>query len=158
MYACREWGCLRVLRARGRLGPIRLPSYGSRQLYDRALTHPPTVLPASHEVLLRARLLGKGHRQLLSHSERQDDGLWQRTTQTPKAVGGYLEGPHLVDREQERPSVKTRVEVVERPSVTYQLVGVRQDLLRLSRLALVAIIGVPVHLRYDGVDVVIGYL
>ena len=63
-----------------------------------------------------------------------------------------------MDREQERPSVKTRVEVVERPSVTYQLVGVRQDLLRLSRLALVAIIGVPVHLRYDGVDVVIGYI
>jgi len=47
MYACWEWGCLRVLRAWGRLGLIRLPPYGSRHLYDRTLTHPPTVLPAS---------------------------------------------------------------------------------------------------------------
>ena len=48
MYACWEWGCLRVLRAWGRLGLIRLPPYGSRHLHDRTLTHPPTVLPASH--------------------------------------------------------------------------------------------------------------
>jgi len=48
VYACWEWGCLRVLRAWGRLGLIRLPPYGPRHLYDRTLTHPPTVLPASH--------------------------------------------------------------------------------------------------------------
>ena len=48
MYACWDWGCLRVLRAWGRLGLIRLPPYGSRLLYDRTLTHLPTVLPASH--------------------------------------------------------------------------------------------------------------
>jgi len=47
VYACWEWGCLRVLRAWGRLGLIRLPPYGSRHLHDRTLTHPPTVLPAS---------------------------------------------------------------------------------------------------------------
>jgi len=47
VHACWEWGCLRVLRASGRLGLIRLPPYGSRHLYDRTLTHPPTVLPAS---------------------------------------------------------------------------------------------------------------
>jgi len=50
VYACWEWGCLRVLRAWGRLGLIRLPPYGSRHLYDRTLTHPPTVLPASQPV------------------------------------------------------------------------------------------------------------
>ena len=47
LYACWEWGCLRVLRAWGRLGLLRLPPYGSRYLHDRTLTHPPTVLPAS---------------------------------------------------------------------------------------------------------------
>ena len=47
VYACWEWGCLRVLRAWGRLGLIMLPPYGSRHLHDRTLTHPPTVLPAS---------------------------------------------------------------------------------------------------------------
>jgi len=50
------------------------------------------------------------------------------------------------------------MEVLERPSVTDQLVGIRQDLVRLSRLALIAIIGVPVHFRLDGVDVVVGHL
>jgi len=47
VYACWELGCLRVLRAWGRLGLIRLPPYGSRHLHDRTLTHAPTVLPAS---------------------------------------------------------------------------------------------------------------
>ena len=47
MYACWEWGWLRVLRAWGRLGLIRLPPYCSRHLHDRTVTHPPTVLPAS---------------------------------------------------------------------------------------------------------------
>ena len=51
MCACWEWGCLRVLRAWGRLGLIRLPPYGSRHLHDRTLTHPPTVLPASQPAL-----------------------------------------------------------------------------------------------------------
>jgi len=48
VYACWEWGFLRVLKAWGRLGLIRLPPYGSRHLHDRTLTHPPTVLPAAH--------------------------------------------------------------------------------------------------------------
>jgi len=51
VHACWEWGCLRVLRAWGRLGLIRLPPYGSRQLYNRTSTHPPAVLPASHVFL-----------------------------------------------------------------------------------------------------------
>jgi len=63
-----------------------------------------------------------------------------------------------VDWEQKRPRVNTLVEVVERPSVTDQLVGIRQDLVRLSNLTLVAIMSVPVLLRHDGVDVVISYL
>ena len=63
MYACWEWGCLRVLRAWGRLGLIRLPPYGSRHLYDRTLTHPPTVLPASHGTPDRAPLGGSGTRK-----------------------------------------------------------------------------------------------
>jgi len=37
-----------------------------------------------------------------------------------------------------------------------QLVGIGQNLTRLARLAFVAIVGVAVHLRHDGVDVVIG--
>jgi len=49
VYACREWGCLRVLRAWGRLGLVRLPPDGSRHLHDRTLTRPPTGLPASQE-------------------------------------------------------------------------------------------------------------
>lgn len=48
MYTCWEWRCLRVLRAWGRLGLIRLPPYGSRHLHDRTLPHPRTVLQASH--------------------------------------------------------------------------------------------------------------
>ena len=42
MYACWEWGCLRVLSAWGRLGHIRLPPYGSRRLHNRTSqrTHP----------------------------------------------------------------------------------------------------------------------
>jgi len=110
------------------------------------------------EVLLHARLVGKGNIHILGHTARREDGLWPTAAQTSEAVGSHLEGPLLEDWEQERPCVKTRVEVVERPSVTDQLVGIRQDFERLSRLTLVAIIGVPVYLRHDGVDVVIGYL
>jgi len=47
VYACWERGCLRVLRAWGRLGLIRLPPYGSRHLHDRTLMHQPIALPAS---------------------------------------------------------------------------------------------------------------
>ena len=47
MYTCWWWGCLRVLRAWGRLGLMRLLPYGSRHLYDRTSMRPPTVLPAS---------------------------------------------------------------------------------------------------------------
>jgi len=61
-----------------------------------------------------------------------------------------------MDGEQEGPSVKTRVDVIERASVTDQLVGIRQNLIRLPRLALVAIVGVAVHLRHHGVDMVVG--
>jgi len=64
------------------------------------------------KVLLHTRLLGEGNRQLLGHTAPQEDGLCPSATQTPEVVGSHLEGPHLVDREQERPSVKTRVEVV----------------------------------------------
>ena len=49
VYACWEWGYLRVLRAWGRVGLFRLPPYGSLNFHDRSLTHPPTVLPASHQ-------------------------------------------------------------------------------------------------------------
>jgi len=69
------------------------------------------------EILLYARLLRKGHRQLLGRTARQEDGLRSSPTQTPKVVVGDLKGPHLVDQEQERPIVKTRMEVVEGPSV-----------------------------------------
>jgi len=108
------------------------------------------------KVLLHARLLGNGHRQLLGRTARQEDGLRPSPTQTPEVVGGDLKGPHPVDREQERPSVKTRMKVMEGPSVTDQLVGVRQTLIRMPRLALVAIVGVSVHLRHDGVNVIVG--
>ena len=43
---------------------------------------------------------------------------------------------------------------MERSSATDQLVGIRQDLVRSSRLALSAVLGVAMHLRHDGVDVV----
>jgi len=69
VYACWEWGCLRVLRAWGRLGLIRLPPYGSRHLHDRTLTHPPTVLPASQHCA---------------------------STRSPKAVGDSLSGWRIV--------------------------------------------------------------
>jgi len=62
----------------------------------------------------------------------------------------------LVDREQKGPSVKTRVKVLKRTSVTDQLVGIGQDLIGLPRLALVSIVGVAVHLRHDGVNMVFG--
>jgi len=39
--------CLRVLRAWGRMGLIRLLPSGSCHLYGRTITHPPTELPAS---------------------------------------------------------------------------------------------------------------
>jgi len=45
---------------------------------------------------------------------------------------------------------------MERASVTDQRVGIDQDLIRLPRLALVAIVNVAVHFRHDGVDKVIG--
>ena len=61
VYACWEWGCLRVLRAWGRLGLIRLAFYGSRHLYDRAITRPPTVLPASHGDGLRDIFDGRAY-------------------------------------------------------------------------------------------------
>jgi len=61
-----------------------------------------------------------------------------------------------MDGEQEGPRVKTRVEVMERASVTDQLVGIGQNLIRLPRLALGAIVGVAVHLRHNGVDMVVG--
>jgi len=60
-----------------------------------------------------------------------------------------------VDREQDGPSVKTRVEVVERTSVTDQLVGIGQDLIGLPRLALAAVVGVAMYLRRDGVNMII---
>jgi len=110
------------------------------------------------EVLLHARLLGKRNLQLLGHTVRQEDGLWPSLVLTLKVVGRHLKYPHLVDGEQERPHVKTRMGVVERPSVTDQLVGIRQDLLRLSRLAMISVIGVPMHLRHDGVDVVFRHI
>jgi len=47
------------------------------------------------------------------------------------------------------------MKVMEGPSVTDQLVGISQDLIGLPRLALVAIIGVTMHLRHDGVNMVI---
>ena len=56
MYACWEWGCLRVLRAWERLGLMRLPPYGSCHLHDRTLAHPPTVLPAPHDAKVFATL------------------------------------------------------------------------------------------------------
>jgi len=108
------------------------------------------------EVLLPARLLGTGHRHLRDRTVRQEDSLRQGPTQTLEVVGGDLKGPHLKDGEQEGPSVKTRVKVKERASVTDQLVCKGQNLIRLPRLALVAIVGVAVHLRHDGVDMVIG--
>jgi len=107
------------------------------------------------EVVPHARLLGKRHRQLRGRMARQEDGLREIPTQTPEVVGGDLESPHLVDREQEHPSVKTRVQVVEGPSVTGQLVGVCQNFIRLPRLALVSIVGVTVHFRHDSVDMVV---
>ena len=61
------------------------------------------------EVLLHARLLGKGHRQLRGRTALQEDGLRPSPTQTPEVVGGDLKGPHLIVGEQEGPSVKTRV-------------------------------------------------
>jgi len=108
------------------------------------------------EVLLHARLLGKGYRQLRGRTARQEDGLRPSPTQTPEFVGGDLELPHLLDGEQEDPSVKTPVKVMERASVTDQLVGIGQNLIRLPSLALAAIVGVAVHLRHDGVSMVIG--
>jgi len=48
------------------------------------------------------------------------------------------------------------VEVVERMSVRDQLVGIGQDLIGLPRLALIAIVGVSMHLRHDGVNMVVG--
>jgi len=48
------------------------------------------------------------------------------------------------------------MEVMEGPSVTEQLVGTGQNLIGLSRLALVAIVGVAMHLCHDGVDMVVG--
>jgi len=47
------------------------------------------------------------------------------------------------------------MEVMEGPSVPDQLVGIGQDLIGLPRLALVAIIGVTMHLRHDGVNMVV---
>jgi len=44
------------------------------------------------------------------------------------------------------------MEVVERPSVGDQLVGVGQDFIRFSRLALISIVGVPVNFHLHGVD------
>ena len=108
------------------------------------------------EVLLHTCLLGKRHRQLLGRTARQEDGLRPSPTQKPEVVGGDLECPHLMDWEQEGPSVKTRVEVVQRASVTDQLVGIGQNLVGLPRLALVAIVGAAVHLRHVGVDMVVG--
>jgi len=61
-----------------------------------------------------------------------------------------------MDGEQEGPSVKTRVEVMKRASGTDELVGLGQNLIRLPRLALVAIVGVAVHLCHDGLDMVVG--
>jgi len=80
------------------------------------------------EVLFHTRILGTGHRQLLGRTARQEDGLWPSATQTPDVVGSDLKGPHLVDREQELPSVKTRMKAVEGPSVMDQLFGVCQNL------------------------------
>jgi len=57
--------------------------------------------------------------------------------------------------EQKGPSVKTRVKVVKRTSVTDQLVGTGQDLIGLPLLALVAIVGVAMHLRHDSVNMVV---
>jgi len=107
------------------------------------------------KVFLHACLLSKRHRHLCGRTARQADGLRPSPTQPPEDVGGYLKCPHLVDREQEDPSVKTRVEVVERTTVTDQLVGIGQDLIGLPRLALVSIVGVAMHLRHDGVNMVI---
>jgi len=47
------------------------------------------------------------------------------------------------------------VEVVERTSVTDQLVGIGQDLIGLPRLALAAVVGVAMYLRRDGVNMII---
>jgi len=44
---------------------------------------------------------------------------------------------------------------MEGPSVTDQLVGIGQDIIGLPRLALVAVIGVSMLLRHDGVNVVV---
>jgi len=47
------------------------------------------------------------------------------------------------------------MEFMEGPSVTDQLVGIGQDLIGLPRLVLVDIIGVTMHLRHDGVNMVV---
>ena len=44
---------------------------------------------------------------------------------------------------------------MERPSVSDQLFGAGQDLVRLALLVLVALTGVSVLFRHDGVDVVV---
>jgi len=72
VYACWEWGCLRVSGAWGRLGLIRRPPYGSRHLHDRTLTHPPTVLPASHH----------GRKPRRAHTLGVDRGRTSRATNT----------------------------------------------------------------------------
>jgi len=132
--------------------------HGARvELLFLGVVHLVRYLDELIEVLLHARLLGKGYRQLRSRKERQENGLWPSTTQTPEVVGGHLEGPHLEDREQQRPIVKTRVKFMERPSITDRLAGIRQGLVRLSRMALFVITCVPMHLRHDGVDQVIKY-
>jgi len=108
-------------------------------------------------VLLHARFLGKGSQHLLGHTARQEDDLRPSRTKTPEVVGSKIKCPHLVDRKQERPREKSRVKVLQRPSFTEQLDGMRQDLACLSHLALIVIISFPVHLRHDGVDLIIGY-
>ena len=60
-----------------------------------------------------------------------------------------------MDEKQHLPSVKTRMEVVELPSLTDQLDGIGQDLVRSTRLALVSTVGFAVHFRHDGIDMVV---
>ena len=60
-----------------------------------------------------------------------------------------------MDKEQKGPSVETRVEVVKRTSVANKLDGIGQDLVGLPRLAFVAIVCVTMHLRHDGVNMVV---
>jgi len=89
-----------VLRAWGRLGLIKLAPYGSRHLYDRTLTHPPPVLPASP---VTGPVVARGHRRrrfcpltfsgyfLLTSRRHRRDLCRQEVTR-----GGYRES-HTVD-------------------------------------------------------------